>query len=66
MNIDETCVRIRYPPNSCSQYFNCIQYQTVLLQAVVDAIIKFVIVDVGGYGKQSRGIFFGSQLYIAP
>jgi hypothetical protein len=66
MNIDGKYLRIRYPPNPCSQYFNCIQYHTVLLQTVVDANIKFVTVDVGGYGKQSKGMFSDTQLYIIP
>lgn len=66
MNIGGKCLRIRYPANSCSQYFNCIHHHTVLLQAVVDANIKFVTVDVGGYGKQSKGMFSDTQLYVAP
>jgi hypothetical protein len=66
MNIDGRGVRIRSPPNSCRQYFNCIQYHTVLLQAVVNANIKFISVYVGGYGRQSKGMFSSTQLYITP
>jgi hypothetical protein len=64
MNIDGKYLGIIYPPNSCSQYFNCIQYHTVILQAVMDANIKFITVAVGEYGKQSKGMFSYTQLYI--
>jgi len=57
-------IRIHSPPNSGSQYFNYKQYHSIVLQAVVDANIKFVTVDTGACGKQSDGgVFRNSALY---
>jgi hypothetical protein len=57
-------IRIHCPLNPSSQYFNYKQYHSIVLQAVVDANLKFVTVDVGAYGKQSHGgVFWNSALY---
>jgi hypothetical protein len=57
-------IRIHCPPNPGSQYFNLEQYHSIVLQAVVDANLKFVTVDVGAYRQQSDGgVFRNLALY---
>jgi hypothetical protein len=46
------------PAEPRSQYFNYNHYHSIVLQAVVDANLKFVTMDVGAYGKQSDGGVF--------
>ena len=48
-------IRIHCPPNPGSQYFNYKQYHSIVLQAVVEANLKFVTANVGAYGEQSDG-----------
>jgi len=61
---DAKHIRIHCPPNSVSQYFNYTQCHSIVLQAVVDANLKFVTVDVGAYGKQNDGgVCRNSALY---
>jgi len=43
------------PPNTGNQCFNNKPYHAIVVQAVVDANLKFVTVDVGAYDKQSNG-----------
>jgi hypothetical protein len=42
-SIDGEHIRIKHTLNSSSQYFNYKQYHFIVLQAVVDANLKFVI-----------------------
>ena len=43
-------IRIHCPPKPGSQYFNYKQYHSIVLQAVVEANLKYLNVDVGAYG----------------
>jgi hypothetical protein len=54
-SIDGKHTRIKCPPNFGSQYCKHKQYNSIVLQAVVDANLKFVTVDVGTFVKQSDG-----------
>ncbi|XP_050311194.1 uncharacterized protein LOC126746841 [Anthonomus grandis grandis] len=63
-SIDGKHVRILCPRNSGSMFFNYKKYFSVVLQGVADANYKFIVIDVGGYGKQSDGgTFQSSELY---
>jgi hypothetical protein len=62
-SIDAKRVRLQCPPNSGSQYFNYKQYHSIILQAVVDANLKFETVAVGAFGKQRDGGVSETRLY---
>lgn len=51
--IDVKHVNIRALWNSGSLYFNYKMYFSSVLLAVVDAKYKFIIVDIGAYGRNS-------------
>ena len=58
-SIDAKHVRIKYPKLSGLRYFNYKGFFSVILQGLVDARYKFLIVDVGDYGRQSdSGVSF--------
>ncbi|XP_021709704.1 putative nuclease HARBI1 [Aedes aegypti] len=60
-SIDGKHIRMRCPAGSGSMYYNYKGYNSTVLQAVADANSKFLMVEVGGYGKQSDGGTFSSS-----
>lgn len=63
-SIDGKHIRIKCPSGSGSMAYNYKGFHSTVLQAVADANAKFLVVEVGGWGKQSDGgTFSASDLY---
>lgn len=61
--IDGKHVRIFSPDKSGSLFFNFKGFFSIVLFAMVDANSKFILIDVGSYGKEGdAGIFQKSQM----
>jgi hypothetical protein len=60
--IDGKYMKVQAPPHSGSKFFNYKHSFSVLL-ALTDAHYKFIVVDIGSYGRNSDGgIFVHSKL----
>ena len=51
--VDGKHIRLKCPPNSGTMYYNYKQSFSIVLQAIADAHRKFIIAEIGEYGKQS-------------
>ncbi|KAK7916408.1 hypothetical protein WMY93_012169 [Mugilogobius chulae] len=61
--IDGMKINIQAPANSGSQYFDYKHHFSIVLMALVDADSRFVVIQVGDYGRSSDGgVFAGSDL----
>jgi len=63
-SIDGKYVKLKCPASSGSNYFCYKNYCSIVLLAIVDPYYKFIVVDIGSYGRHNdSGIFKNSALY---
>lgn len=59
--IDGKHVRISCPPHSGTMFYNYKKFYSIVLLGICDAKYRFLVIDVGGFGKQSDGATFASS-----
>lgn len=63
-SIDGKHIKLKCPQNSGTSYFCYKNFFSIVLLAVVDPYYKFMVVDIGSYGRHSdSGIFENSAFY---
>ncbi|XP_069582609.1 uncharacterized protein [Ranitomeya imitator] len=60
--VDGKHIRVRKPPNSGSQFYNYKQFFSVVLLAVADSNYRFIIVDIGAYGRTGDCRVFNASI----
>lgn len=63
-NLDGKHIRVKKPGKCGSMYYNYKMYNSIVLLAVTDSENKYIIIDVGAYGKDSDGgVLSNSSFY---
>lgn len=63
-SIDGKHIKVNCPANSGSMYFNYKKYFSTVLMTIDNASYRFLIIDVGAYGKDSDGsVIVNSKFY---
>lgn len=62
-SIDGKHIRLKCPRNSGSSYFCYKNFFSIVLLAVVDQYYKFMVVDIGSYGRHSDSAIFENSAF---
>jgi len=62
-SIDGKHIKVKCPSNSGSSYFCYKNFFSIVLLAVVDPYYKFMVVDIGSYGRHSDSAIFENSAF---